>query len=288
MHASNEPGMGAGAFGPGSGRDERGRFAQGNSGGAGNPFARRVAQMRQALLQAVSDEDLQELVQALLLRAKSGDVAAARLVLSYTVGKPAATQEPDRMDVQEVQLYKESFTDQEILHLPLHGMQADLVCFLMRALAPGMRQENLKFMREYLQAQQQRMQQQEEKQQQRQARSQPPSKTTRAQETLEPDLSCRDLPQDEEDEDLDREQDLEQEEEEQEAGENDGEDEEEEEGTMEGDECQSPLPHGPFGGAGTAGKGTLPGGIPDIAGLSGDVLRLRMGWPEQWPPTKKE
>ncbi len=194
------------------------------------------------------------------------------------------------MDVQEVQLYKESFTDQEILHLPLHGMQADLVCFLMRALAPGMRQENLKFMREYLQAQQQRMQQQEEKQQQRQARSQPPSKTTRAQETLEPDLSCRDLPQEEEDEDLDQEQDLEQEDEQegQEAGENDGAGEEEEEGTMEGDECQSPLPHGPFGGAGAAGKGTLPGGIPGIEGLSGDVLRLRMGWPEQWPPVKKD
>jgi len=32
------------------GRDTMGRFAPGNSGGPGNPFARKVASLRQALL----------------------------------------------------------------------------------------------------------------------------------------------------------------------------------------------------------------------------------------------
>ena len=73
----------------GDGRDRRGRFALGNPGGPGNPYARRVAELRAALLNAVTPEDVAELARALLTQAKAGDVAAARLVLSYAVGRPA-------------------------------------------------------------------------------------------------------------------------------------------------------------------------------------------------------
>lgn len=69
-------------------RDPRGRFLPGGPGGPGNPHARRVAELRSALFAAVSADDLRAVVAAMLSQAKRGDVAAAKLILSYTVGKP--------------------------------------------------------------------------------------------------------------------------------------------------------------------------------------------------------
>ncbi len=86
---------------PSSERDEHGHFRAGNRGGPGNPFARQIAQLRQALLNAVSEADLLEIIDMLKRKAKEGDVAAARLLLSYTIGKPAAAPEPDRLDLDE-------------------------------------------------------------------------------------------------------------------------------------------------------------------------------------------
>ena len=48
------------------GRDARGRFAKGNAGGPGNPHARKVAQLRSALLRAVSAGDLRAVVKKLV------------------------------------------------------------------------------------------------------------------------------------------------------------------------------------------------------------------------------
>jgi hypothetical protein len=79
-------------------RDLRGRFAAGNRGGSGNPFARRVADLRRALLDAVTPEDLQTLTRQLIAMAQAGDMAAARLVLAYTLGKPAAAVDPDKVE----------------------------------------------------------------------------------------------------------------------------------------------------------------------------------------------
>src|SRR5437879_3639900 len=84
-----------------SGRDQRGRFARGNKGGPGNPFARQVAASRAALLASVTAEDLAAIVRALIDKAKGGDVAAAKLVFAYVLGKPAETVDPDQLDVQE-------------------------------------------------------------------------------------------------------------------------------------------------------------------------------------------
>jgi hypothetical protein len=88
--------------------DAKGRFVRGNSGGPGNPFARQVAELRQALLDAVTADKMRRLVEALLERAMNGDNGAARLVLQYTLGKPAATVEPDRVDVDEYRLREEA------------------------------------------------------------------------------------------------------------------------------------------------------------------------------------
>jgi hypothetical protein len=89
-----------------NGRGEDGRFAKGNPGGPGNPFARQVAALRRVLLEAVSANDLRDIVNALVTQARCGHVAAAKIVLEYTLGKPAKTVEPDRLDIEEWEHFK--------------------------------------------------------------------------------------------------------------------------------------------------------------------------------------
>ncbi len=72
------------------GRDGHGRFAKGNRISRGNPLARRVARLRAALVRAVTPEDIAAVVAALVEKARSGDVAAARELLDRTLGKPDA------------------------------------------------------------------------------------------------------------------------------------------------------------------------------------------------------
>ena len=74
----------------GNGRDATGRFTKGNPGGPGNPFARRVALMRQTMLEAVSDEDLREIVRALVDRAKQGENDSVQILFDRLFGKPTA------------------------------------------------------------------------------------------------------------------------------------------------------------------------------------------------------
>src|SRR5713101_7688639 len=93
---------------PAAERDSQGRFAPGNRCGAGNPFARRVALLRTIFLTSVHEEDIHGIVRKLIELAKNGDVAAARLVLGYSLGKPAETVDPDRMDIDEWQLNAET------------------------------------------------------------------------------------------------------------------------------------------------------------------------------------
>jgi hypothetical protein len=87
-----------------SGRAADGKFAAGNKCAKGNPFGRRLAAMRQAVLDAVSEDDVRAIMAALVGQAKGGDVAAARVVLQYAVGKPAAAVEPDRVEIEEWRL----------------------------------------------------------------------------------------------------------------------------------------------------------------------------------------
>ena len=93
-----------------NGRTENGRFAKGNKHGTGNPYARRVARLRSALLDAVGENGLTDIVQGMVTAAKGGDVSAAKLLLSYLLGKPTDSIEPDAVDIHEKQL-KEQESD---------------------------------------------------------------------------------------------------------------------------------------------------------------------------------
>src|SRR5262249_27689735 len=84
-----------------NGHDARGRFTKGNKAGRGNPHARQVAALRKALLETVTEQDMIEIAHALMIQAKMGDVAAAKLLLAYTLGKPLESADPDRIDQNE-------------------------------------------------------------------------------------------------------------------------------------------------------------------------------------------
>ena len=71
-----------------NGRDAAtGRFAKGWKGGPGNPHAQQVAQLRSALLEAVTPDDVKAVAAKLVEMALGGDLAAIREVLDRTVGR---------------------------------------------------------------------------------------------------------------------------------------------------------------------------------------------------------
>jgi len=82
-------------------RDANGRFAIGNDGGPGNPFARQTAALHSAFLQRATPEDMKAIADKLIEQAKAGNVVAAKLVLQYTIGKPAPAVQPDKLDAEE-------------------------------------------------------------------------------------------------------------------------------------------------------------------------------------------
>jgi hypothetical protein len=86
-----------------NGRNSNGQFAKGNPGGPGNPYARHVARLRASLIEAVGD-GLKDIVQGMVTAAKGGDVAAAKLLLSYLLGKPTVSIEPDYIVIHEKQI----------------------------------------------------------------------------------------------------------------------------------------------------------------------------------------
>ena len=87
-------------------RDAFGHFRPGNPGGPGNPFARYTAEMREAFVNRASKERLERIADKFLDLAEQGNVQAAKLVLSYVIGKPLPAHEPDKMDADEWQGYQ--------------------------------------------------------------------------------------------------------------------------------------------------------------------------------------
>lgn len=86
--------------GPG-GRDDRGRFARGNRIGNGNPLGGKVARLRAALIDAIDEQHIMDIVGKLIEQAKAGDVAATKLLLTYTLGQPLPADILERIEQLE-------------------------------------------------------------------------------------------------------------------------------------------------------------------------------------------
>jgi len=110
------------------GRDAQGRFVKGNGGGPGNPFARKVAQLRAALVNFVTQEEMKQIALVLKEKAMGGDLAAIKLLFQYVLGKPAATVDPDRMAIDEWQKLKESAVPPSDAEAVMQQAPAEMVC----------------------------------------------------------------------------------------------------------------------------------------------------------------
>ncbi len=86
------------------GRDSKGRFAEGNPGGPGNPYTRQTALLRQVVLDELNEVEVRIIVQRLKAVALAGDVQAIKLVLAYAIGKPESAVNPDEVDRLEWEL----------------------------------------------------------------------------------------------------------------------------------------------------------------------------------------
>jgi hypothetical protein len=84
-----------------TGRGSDGRFAPGNAGGPGNLYAARVGELRGALLDAVTPEDLRAVVRALVDAAKGGDVTAAKVLFERVLGRPLEADILERLEAVE-------------------------------------------------------------------------------------------------------------------------------------------------------------------------------------------
>ena len=72
----------------------------GNPGGPGNPFAKRVGELRSLLLESVTDDDLRVIIRGMVDRAKAGDAIATREVLDRLLGRSVQAIALDaRLDV---------------------------------------------------------------------------------------------------------------------------------------------------------------------------------------------
>ena len=119
-----------------SGRDPNGRFAPGNVGGPGNPFARRVAELRQIMLDCVTDKEMEIIVGELMVQAQAGKLAAIKLLFQYVLGKPAAIVEPDTLDLQEWEQYRRAPEPAAVKEVLAARMPADFACNVLRSTLP--------------------------------------------------------------------------------------------------------------------------------------------------------
>jgi hypothetical protein len=118
-------------------RDEFGRFVKGNPGGPGNPFARRTAALRQAMAAAVTAEDMYRIALVFKAKALAGDLAAAKFIATYVVGRPAAAADPDRLDLDEFALYKEEAANERAVPEAMGATAAGLACRLVSVTRPA-------------------------------------------------------------------------------------------------------------------------------------------------------
>jgi hypothetical protein len=119
-----------------NGRDGQGRFAKGNGGGPGNPFARQTAALRKALLEAVTPEDITQMAHTLMIHAKQGDLGACKLLFSYVLGKPQQAVDPDTLDRHEWDTWFQRMTTGEELTVLKGGWPLSVLC----AMAPALLQ----------------------------------------------------------------------------------------------------------------------------------------------------
>jgi hypothetical protein len=131
-------------------RDEQGRFKAGNRSGRGNPFARKTAALRSALINAVTEKDMNDIAAALLDKARQSDVAACKLVFSYALGKPGPMTDPDNLDQQELQQLAAKHVGYQELLKVINLLPIEMVLGMIHAMLPPLWESKAKRLSEQL------------------------------------------------------------------------------------------------------------------------------------------
>ena len=103
-------------------RDTGGKFAKGNAGGPGNPHARACARMLEVFRNAISEDEMLQICRMLFAKAVGGDVSAAKIILSYKIGKPLPAPHPDSIDRDEWDHYQKDAMNEEEMKLVLSSL----------------------------------------------------------------------------------------------------------------------------------------------------------------------
>lgn len=94
-------------------RGSNGKFAKGNKGGPGNPYARKVAEFRNLIFETVTPDDLKAIIRSLVEKAKEGDTYAIKELFSRSMGKPVDSPHPDELDRHEAETNQKTIAAQE-------------------------------------------------------------------------------------------------------------------------------------------------------------------------------
>jgi hypothetical protein len=85
---------------PNGHREASGRFLKGNPGGPGNPYVKQVAALKASLYEALTPADIRAVMAKMRDEALAGSVAAARLLLEYSIGRPLPGTTASVLDAQ--------------------------------------------------------------------------------------------------------------------------------------------------------------------------------------------
>src|SRR6267154_638181 len=121
-------------------RTPDGRFAKDNPGGPGNPHARHCARMLALLRASISDEEMVAIIRMLVEKALAKDVSAAKLLLSYKLGKPAPNPNPDQIDRDEWEHYQRDTINLQEVQQVLGALPARVGNDIARTALPVMTQ----------------------------------------------------------------------------------------------------------------------------------------------------
>ena len=85
-------------------RKMNGQFGEGNKYGKGNPHAQKVAQLRTAMMEAITTDDLKAIVATLITQSKAGDIQSIKILLPYLIGAVPQSVNPDEIELNEISL----------------------------------------------------------------------------------------------------------------------------------------------------------------------------------------
>ena len=140
---SNEE-QGAGAKSAPGGRTPGGQFAAGNPGGPGNPHARACARMLQMFRDNFTDDEMMQICRMLYVKAVGGDISAAKIILSYKIGKPLPAPHPDSIDRDEWDHYQNDAVREQEMKLAMSSLPTHAGNDIIRTALPIMTASRMK------------------------------------------------------------------------------------------------------------------------------------------------